>query len=665
MKKAPGRILLLLGLTSLQTVGHWLLADRLIMRLNLGLWLGFLGLLASYTMLLRAASAAAPLMKFHRWAYAHITGRRLIGLGILFFGGYTVWYTQRMWGELLVYHALGALFYRYTILDQVFPQFLAYNPLLNGGGMVTSTLTSGPVNLFLFTYPLRAFFSLETAFKAQPLLVMLLLPVVIYLSGRLVGFSRRESCLAAAFALVMSPPVGYSGSFLRGALPYVFSCEMAIVVFALIYRVFVLGKNAAWGLPLIVLLGSLGSFHPLFAVVMGPPALAVVVFGRLPWTRKLVYCALIGAGLLVLNGSFIYTLLSYRGEGMIGRWLSSPEGLPMGAWLFKLARNFLVFPVALVLGSLVGVNRLLHSSGEVETTRLGGLLLFTILYYVFLSSIGYFLIGSLQPAHYKVALGLFLSLALGAAWPVVEEFCGLLKQDSNATAFGCHAAFVLLILFLCLPYVQYFVIFPSAPPETHRLIDWLRQDADNKGRVYISFPTFPRCQEDRWFGDASFYQAKTQRPIMGATPFHRLQGWVCEIDACLRDPATAAMCMELYNIHYVVALSDADAGPQPRPGSLAQEFHGFSLVQSTGRMRIYASEHPSSYFLVGRGQVDQRPNRLTVTAEPSEFVILKFFWAPGLRVEPPLALEPYPLSNGRAFIKVRSNYRKNFAIVYD
>ncbi|MFQ5902871.1 MAG: hypothetical protein ACE5JO_04200 [Candidatus Binatia bacterium] len=661
MKNTGIIIASLLGLTSLQVVWRWLQEDRQFTRLSLAVWLLFLALLAAYYLLLCSKTISRPLKKLHLWAYAQLRGPRVLGLGLVFLGTYTIWYTYHVWGGLLIRKDLGSFFYRYALLDQIFPRLVAYNPMLNGGYETIELLMTGSINLFLLTYPIGSLFSVETALKAQPLLLILLLPVLIYLSARLIGFSHAESLLSAAFALVMTPS-GHAGlleKLIHGTLPYVFSSELAVVVFALSYRLFISGKSAAWGIPLIILLGSLGSLHPVFLLIIGPVALAIVFFGEIPRKQKITYCALIGLGLLAINGSWITELLTYTKGGIITNNID-PSGLSLTSWIKKLERNFLGLPVPLVIGSMVGVGHLLRASREVEKRRLGGLLLFAILYCALLSSIGYFVVAPLQPERFVLPLSLFLSMALGASWSAVHSLWTRIEQQGSIASNCSNTALLLLAIFLCLPYSAYFFAFPTAPPTTYRLVNWLKENVGDHGRVFFYGP-------DRTVmgGKVSFFQAKTQRPIMGvlSPQVSKSYGWLVEIGECLKKTENASGCKNLYNIRYAITFlgnRQAEGVPSPKEG----ELDDFNLVKTIGRMQIYESRRPSSYFLIGQGKIKPYLNRIAVAAEPSRFVVLKFFWVPGLRTEPPLVVEPYPLPNGKAFIKVQSNYQRTFDILY-
>ena len=83
----------------------------------------------------------------------------------------------------------GAFLYRYILLEQLFPPSLV-QPNVEWRYQTTELLNSGSVSLFLATYPIAALLSIENAFKTQPILVIILLPVLLYLSGRLLRFRR-------------------------------------------------------------------------------------------------------------------------------------------------------------------------------------------------------------------------------------------------------------------------------------------------------------------------------------------------------------------------------------------------------------------------------------------------------------------------------------------
>jgi hypothetical protein len=658
----------LLGLTTLQVLWNWLQADRKFTRLNLIVWLFFLGLLSAYYLMLRLENFAVAGKKVQHWVFSQITERRLVMISVLLLGLYSVWYVHHCWGKDVIGDDFSVFFHRYILLHQLFPSLIGYDPMLNGGYRTIQLLASGAVNLFLLTYPIATFFSLEAGFKSQAILVILLLPVLTYFSARLISFSHTESYLSAAFALVMTP-IGHMGlgqMLFHGALPYVFSCELAVLVFALSYRVFFLERDATWGIPLIILLGSLACLHPVFFVIMGPVALATVLFGRTTVKRKVVYAALIAFGLLAINGSWVYQLMAFDGGELVGGHID-PAQLPLVDWLGKLEKNFFGFQVALVIGSLIGVGRLMRNTEEPEKRSLGRLLLFTLLYYALLSSIGWFVLAPLQPERFVVPLSFFLSLALGASWPTVKVFWTRIANGGTSISLVLNTALFLLTVFIALPYYVFIVGFPTASPTTVEVVEWLKENVKDSGRVFFDVPD-RGAQDTPLDGQIPFYQVKSQQSLMGVPASNifnkwRIVNWIREIGDCLKDPKLGALCSDLYNIHYIVTFPET--GKRKRISLSEHDLSSnFKLVKTIDSIQFYKSTRSSSYFLTGRGEVKQSLNRITVTADPSEVVVLKFFWAPGLRTIPPLALEPYPLPNGLAFIKVQSNFHQRFDIIY-
>jgi hypothetical protein len=208
--------------------------------------------------------------------------------------------------------------------------------------------------------------------------------------------------------------------------------------------------------------------------------------------------------------------------------------------------------------------------------------------------------------------------------------------------------------------------FSGASSTSYGLIKWLRENANDNGRVFFYIPD-GGAHKTPLEGQLPFYQVATQRAVMGvpagAMPKEAIE-WIQTIGECLDDPKSAATCGDLYNIHYAIAFGP-NGSQKALPLAEANDVSSnFRLVKTIDSIQIYEARQKSSYFLIGKGEVNQYLNRISITAEPSEFVVLKFFWVPGLRANPPLLLEPYPLPNGRAFIKVHSNFDRHFDIVY-
>jgi hypothetical protein len=623
--------------------------------------------LAAYYLLLHSESFSDLVKKRSCWFFSQLTERRVVGISTILLGAYTVWYVYYVSGKSLIGKDFGAFFYRYLLLDQLFPSIIGYNPMLNAGERTIELLASGSINLFLLTYPIAALTSVEVGFKSQLIVVILLLPGLIYLSGRLVRFSHMESFLSASFALVMTP-IGHMGLgqvLFHGSLPYVFSCELAVIIFALSYRVFILGRNAVWGIVLIILLGSLASLHPIFFVVMGPVALATVVFGKIKAKQRIVYSVMIGAGLLMFNAFWVHQLLSYDHGQFVGQHIGVSHQ-PSTGLLKKLEQTFFGFQAFLVIASAVGVRCLLRHT-EPEKKSLGGLLLSAIVYYAFLSSGGWFIIAPLQPERFVVPLSFFLSFALGASWPAIKGLWSRIQNEGTPNALAFSGVLCVLTLFVCVPYSVFVVGLPTASPTSLELVSWLRENVNDSGRVFFNVPA-RGAHITPLEAQVPFYQATTQRPLIGVPGSNIFKGWpivswIQEVRECLTDPKSASSCRDLYNIHYAVTVlgNGTETGLSSRQEGLSNNFR---LVKAIGSIQIYETNQPSSYFLVGRGEVKQYLNRIAVTAEPTECVVLKFFWAPGLHTNPPLKLEPYPLPNGKAFIKVRSNLARSFDIVY-
>jgi hypothetical protein len=653
-------IILLLGLTSLQVGWDWLRFDRRYTRLSLALWSLFLLLLGVYYVLLHRKRVASLLMRLHRRIYLQITRTRIVGLSLFLLGICVIWYAYYTWGKLLAGFDFGTQYYKYHLIQETFPNFVVYDPLLNGG-YENIGLAVGTPNLFLITYPITMLFSVELALKVQAIFLMVLLPILMYISARLVGFSNNESLLAAIFALVITPMdhEGFMDLLFTGLLPYTFSAELSVIVFAMGYRVFVLQKSATWGIPAIILCGALGSFHPLFALIMGPLFLATVISGTIPLQRKIGYCLLISLGLLILNGPAVKEILAYKQGGLVSSTLQF-SARPVQDWLVKLEDYFFGFRVALVSGAWVGLRRLLRTTEDPQKRRLGGLLLFAMAYYVLLIVIGDYAVPLLQPFHFVAPLSFFVLLALAPAWSTVETAWTRLETAPSIHAYSLNATLGLLAIFLCWPFLMYFVGFPVLPQTTTRAVAWLTANAARDGRILLD-------QHTRSSGaKPGFYRAKTERPIIGFSSPGRAGGQPelnRVISDCLNKSEYTVECTDLLNIRYIVSYAD-DHKVYPREASNHDPFDGFTMVREIGNIRIYENTRPGSYFLAGQGRVEQRLNALAVAAEPSEYVILKFFWIPGLRTIPPLELESYPTSLGIPFIKVRSNYREHFVIVY-
>jgi hypothetical protein len=457
--------------------------------------------------------------------------------------------------------------------------------------------------------------------------------------------------------------MGLGQVLFHGSLPYVFSCAMAVIVFSLVYRVFVLDEKSTLGILLIILLGSLASLHPIFLLIMGPVALAIVLVGGIPAIRKLLYASLILIGLLGINGIWLYELMIFDGGQVISKRFDSVS-LSLLDWFSELEQGFFGFQVALVIAAIIGLVRLMRDTDDVWKRRLGGLLVFAIIFYALLSSVGWFVIAGLQPERFVVPLSLFLSFALAPSWPVIKSLWAQMEKVGTVKCLAFNGTLLSLALFACVPYSMYVVGFPTATPISQEFVTWIRENTDEKGRVFFYIP-------DRGghytplSSQLPFYQMKTDRSLMGvpASNMYMSIRWIQDIGECLKRPKNASTCRDLYNIHYAITFSESINGSVSVPQEHVLD--DFTLLKRIGGIQIHKSTVQSgSYFLLGNGEVKQSLNRIAVSVEPSEVVVLKFFWVPGLRTDPPLLIEPYPLPNGRAFIKVRSNFYRKFDIVF-
>jgi hypothetical protein len=215
-----------------------------------------------------------------------------------------------------------------------------------------------------------------------------------------------------------------------------------------------------------------------------------------------------------------------------------------------------------------------------------------------------------------------------------------------------------------IPLTVFVVGFPTASPVSAQLVKWLREQPSDGGRVFFYIPDHG-AHNTPLGGQLPFYQVMSQRSLIGvpggALPKWSIE-WIQEIGDCLKDSEIAESCRDLYNIHHVVILDSNTTGAAlPNGGGGPSNFR---LVRTIDRIQIYEARQSSTYFLEGQGEVQQQLNRITITAEPAESLVLKFFWVPGLRTIPPLPLEPYPLANGNAFIKVTTDFHRRFDIVY-
>jgi hypothetical protein len=195
-------------------------------------------------------------------------------------------------------------------------------------------------------------------------------------------------------------------------------------------------------------------------------------------------------------------------------------------------------------------------------------------------------------------------------------------------------------------------------------VHWLREQPRDRGRVFFYVPD-QGAHNTPLNGQLPFYQVLSQQSLMGvpggALPKWSIE-WIQEIGACLKKSETAESCKDLYNIHYAITLhSDRKETISSKE---SDGLSNFRLVKTIDRISIYEATQSSTYFLQGRGTVQQKLNRIEITAEPTESLVLKFFWEPGLQTVPSLSIEPYPLPNGKAFIKVASNFHRRFEILY-
>jgi hypothetical protein len=240
-----------------------------------------------------------------------------------------------------------------------------------------------------------------------------------------------------------------------------------------------------------------------------------------------------------------------------------------------------------------------------------------------------------------------------------------MEKEKTSSSLVLNTAVLVLVIFVSLPYFAFFVGLPTAPPTSFELAKWLRENVNDEGRVFFYVPDHG-AQDSPLGGQIPFYQAKTGRSLMGvpaAAMAKKSVDWIQEIGECLKDPKSAPSCRALYNIHYVVTFSGSGNGEAVSLTEGSPD-GGVRLVKTIGSIQIYEASQSNNYFLKGRGEVKLYLNRIAVTVEPAEFVVLKFFWVPGLRTTPSLELEPYPLPNGKTFIKVRSNSHRSFDIFY-
>lgn len=553
-------------------------------------------------------------------------------------------------GRLIFSDDHGSFLYRYHMLDHTFPRLVNYDPWWNAGTLDDSAVGGGASNVFLLAWPLIRLLSLESAYVwFIPMVAIFVAPLSLFATTRLLGLPRLAALIAALLAL--APEEHYFVWLLpRGTLPALVSASLAPLAFALGWRIFFARDRRWWTLLVFLAVVNLGSFWTLFPLMVLPGLLAGAVTRRGLRLGDLGLALALGGLLLLVNAGWIGEFLRTREVRPLVE-AQAVDDMPWGTWWERLTTVIPATenPVGVVMGciGLLLLPRPLRLPYGVLTASL-----------VLIPALGPDLFPHLELLRFVIPLGFIL---LPPAAHVVARGLRPMRRGL-AVKVGVLLSCTLILMF-GVHLWEVWARFSNEthrrvgfmPQETRRLVEWLRENASEDGRVL-----FAGRVVHQYGGHIAYLQPLTGRPMVAASYYHGPWGGGRIPPELLDDPPSLRRYLALLNIRYVVADS-TDGVWWPRLRGIPW----LRLREESRDIAVYETDIEPGYLLGGRGTVTFDYNKVAVRlAEPTDDLILKFRWVEGLTFVPPLSGGPVEAWPGLPLIGVRPGGVLSFEVRY-
>jgi hypothetical protein len=292
--------------------------------------------------------------------------------------------------------------------------------------------------------------------------------------------------------------------------------------------------------------------------------------------------------------------------------------------------------------------------------------------FIFLFLVSYFgsyirFLSAFAPLRFMHPLA-FLSL-IPASLSISQGFNLVAKHSPQRQAIVISIIiFILISPFLLSPISA--IVLPNRiadplPDKGYALINWIKENTDNTGRILIELsgnteiyfnthlPSTLSVLCDRQFIGGPWFGTSYHDVSFANFCFGRIFGRPIEEFS----PQNIKEYLEIYNIHWIIAWSDeSKALFSSRPDM-------YPLLTQIDRFRIYHVPHISSFFSKGTGKINVAYNRIEVSEASQGELILKYHYIPSLKVDPPLPIEGVKvLDVPVGFIKVKNAELSNFTI---
>jgi hypothetical protein len=208
--------------------------------------------------------------------------------------------------------------------------------------------------------------------------------------------------------------------------------------------------------------------------------------------------------------------------------------------------------------------------------------------------------------------------------------------------------------------VSPFKLMTSFPLRAQATVDWISQNTTTEARVMVE-EIDDAGRPDNPYGGSylnAFLPSLTGREIIGGPYpgidilYHR----VTFIDGVLLSKSVLNMnddelagILKLYNIGWVICFSPEAKSRFNRVSSMLDH------SQDMGPLSFYNVRLGRSFFLIGDGEVQASPGLIRVRVKKSEnnSVVIKYHWAPHLKIEPSGVIELYDVQGDPiGFIRV-------------
>jgi hypothetical protein len=383
--------------------------------------------------------------------------------------------------------------------------------------------------------------------------------------------------------------------------------------------------------------------HPLSVLVLIPSVFFIRSKVHISkWLLTVLLFFLLVSGLIFFKMLFMYF--------KVVQSTIQEQELSSGFWTLTntLKSNF--FQVCLLLLGIAGLVMMWLKSKELFRL-FAAMLLFYGLIGFFGSHVG--ILPYIKPG--RLVLSYIVILAICTAYLADQIW----SNNSKATAVFCLCVtvFLLFILFTILPnywHMSYYFfqekLTTDIPKETIELLEFFKNNTEKSGRILLEdscnenncprhvygghitamFPLFV----DRMYFTRDFIH---QRGICSPEIINgRLEG--TSLDAI--DDKQLMNYFNTFNIKWIVVWS---AVSKARLDKMNTSY--LTKVFSNNKFEIFLTGINASYFMFGKGSIKVEDYWFEINNPGNKSIVLKFFYVEGLRTEPRVKIENYPLKD--------------------